>query len=130
MKKYKVQILTEEYSVNVFIGTKDECVREGARYTSFSQSNISDDFQGRGCAYCLYPKKHPLILIDGSLDKATAIATLAHEANHAMDYLMGYVKINSDEFRSHGIAAILRTVLKSIIKIDSSRMTHKNSKQA
>ena len=114
MKKYRVQIFTEEYAVNVFIGKRDWCIKEGAKYTTYSPRTIKKDFTGRGITYNVFPEKNPLILIDGELKATTQIATIAHEAIHAIDYMMDYLNIDSKEteFRGHAVACLLRSILK------------------
>lgn len=118
MKKFRIQIFTEEYAVNVYIGKRDELIKAGAVYTTYSPKTIRNDFNGRGICYNVYPEKHPLILIDGDLKFQTQLATMAHEAIHAVDYLMNYIKIDmaETEFRGHAVAVILRTILGKIIK--------------
>lgn len=119
MKKFRIPIFTEEYAVNVYIGKRDELIKAGAIYTTYSPKTIKIDFTGRGICYNVYPDKHPLILIDGDLKFQTQIATIAHEAIHAVDYLMEYIDIDmkETEFRGHAVATILRTILNKIIKI-------------
>lgn len=113
MKKYRIPIFTEEYAVNVFIGKKDEVIKALAKYSTYSPKTITKDFTGRGITYNLYPDKHPIIGINGELKAIQQIATLAHEAVHAIDYLMDYLGIgNESEFRAHGVATILRNIIK------------------
>ena len=118
MKKFKVLIFTEEYSVNVLIGARIELKNELRKYTGFSMKSIERDFDGRGITYNCYPEKHPIIAIDGDLIIPVCLATLAHESVHALDYLMAHISINANEteFRAHGVAAIFRVVLENILK--------------
>lgn len=99
MKNIKVPIFTEEYKIEVEI-TK----------------NIKDEFRGR--AFNRLPDKNPLIKINGDLSYYTALATLAHEASHAMDYIEEYLGLEdpSGEFHAHGIGAVMRIVGKSLKK--------------
>ena len=117
MKKYTVPILTEEYKVNVFIGRKKELIKQGGKYCN--DKNFSSFLNGRGLAvdgFDFKPVKPPAIFVDGGLPYHIAIAALAHEASHAVDYLIGFlgVKDSSGEIRAHGIAAIMRHCLKGI----------------
>lgn len=116
MKKYRIPIFTEEYSVNLVIGKREEVEKELSKYTTYSPKTIKKDFNGRGICYNCYPEKHPIIGIDGNLKVGTQIATLAHESIHAIDYLMEYIGIDSKEteFRGHGVATILRKVLNKL----------------
>jgi hypothetical protein len=117
MKKIRVKIFTEEYAVNIFIGKKDELIKAGARYTTYSPKTIKKELEGRrGVAFNLFPGLNPLIIIDGDLPYVTAIATLAHEASHSVDHIMDHLGINdtNGEFRGHGIGAIMRQAGKLI----------------
>ena len=119
MKKYQIPIFTEEYAINVVIGKRDDVIKEIAKYTTYSPKTIKADFAGRGITYNCYPDKNIIIGIDGDLNAIIQIATIAHEAIHAIDYLMDYVRIDAKEteFRAHGVATILRTIFKKVIKI-------------
>ena|SRR3990167_6815666 len=117
MKKYTVPILTEEYKVNVFIGRKKELIKHGEKYCN--DKNFSSFFNGRGLTvngFDFKPVKPPAIFVDGDLPYPIAIATLAHEASHAVDYLIDFlgIKDSSGELLAHGIAAIMRHSLKGI----------------
>lgn len=95
MKKVKVPIFTEEYIITVEIRKNNE------------------DMKGfRGKAYNRFPEFGPLILLDGTLPYYVALATLAHEASHAMDYIEDYINLKdvNGEFRGHGIGAVVRAV--------------------
>lgn len=118
MKKIWIPIFTEEYGVNVFFGKRDEVKRALAKYTTYSLKTIDRDFGGRGCCFNCYPDSAPIMAIDGDLKVSVAMATIAHEACHAVDYLMEYVGIDdrSGEFRAHGVASIMRKVLAQISK--------------
>jgi hypothetical protein len=114
MKKYRIPIFTEEYAVNVVIGKRNEVIKELAKYTTYSPKTITKDFNGRGICYNCYPDKHPIIGIDEELNALTQIATIAHEAIHAIDYMMDCLGIDAKEteFRGHGVATILRNILR------------------
>ena len=114
MKKYRIPIFTEEYAVNVVIGKRNEVIKAIAKYTTYSPKTITKEFTGRGIAYNVYPDKHPIIGIDGEVKATTQIATIAHEAIHAIDYLMEYIGIDlkETEFRGHAVATILRKIIK------------------
>lgn len=113
VKKFTVPIFTEEYSVVVFIGNLEDIKKE-ARLGGIKDSFLKGDFRGR--AFDLLPNRHPLILIDGRLKVSFAVATLAHEASHVMDYISSHLGIDdkSGEFKSHGIAAVLRMVFENL----------------
>jgi hypothetical protein len=113
MKKKKIQILNNEYAVNVFIGKKDELIKEGAKYTTYSPKTIARELENRrGLSYNLFPDLDPVILIDGDLPAISALASLAHESSHALDFIAEFLGIDDKggEFRAHGIGAIMRQV--------------------
>lgn len=117
MKKVKVPILNSEYSVNVCVGNKAELIKEGAKYTTYSPKTIARDLDNRrGLAYDLFPDLDPIILIDGDQPAYSALATLAHESSHAVSFIENHlgIKDTNDEFRGHGIGAIMRAVGKTI----------------
>jgi Zn-dependent peptidase ImmA (M78 family) len=119
MKKFKIPIFTNEYSVIVYIGKRIDLVREGAKFTTYSPKTIERDFiNRRGVTYDLFANQnHPLILIDGDMSAYDALATLAHEAVHAVRFIENYlgIKDSSDEFTGHGVGIIMRTVGKIIL---------------
>lgn len=118
MKKYKVPILNSEYFVIVYVGKKDELVKHGAKYTTYSPKTLARDIQNRrGTTYDLFPDLNPLILIDGDSPAHSAIATLAHESSHAIQFIENFLAIDdkSGEFRGHGIGAIMRKVCEDIL---------------
>lgn len=111
MKKIRVPIFTEEYAINLYIGTKGEVLKEAE-----SRSTTSRLAQSRGV--CFYNTLegddpiHPLILLNGDLPWDVALSTVAHEASHAMDYISEFIGMNdkSGEFKAHGISAVMRAV--------------------
>lgn len=115
MKKYKVPIFTEEYFVNVYIGNNNEIKKEAIKYGIKEEYLIENT---RGMAFRMLPDKHPLIIVNGDLPTHIAIATLAHEGCHAINFISEYLHINdiNGEFQAHGVSAILRATLKSILK--------------
>ena len=118
MKKIKVPILTEEYAVWVYIGKPEQVRKETSRYLGKEVEKEWNELH-RGRTYQgLNYKKHPLIIINGNLPYPIALATLAHEASHAVDYIAEFVGITdtSGEFKGHGIAAIIRGVGK-VLKV-------------
>lgn len=113
MKKYRIPIFTEEYAVNVVIGKRNEVIKAIAKHTTYSPKTIEREFIGRGICYDVYPDSNPIIGIDGELKAIPQIATIAHEAIHSIDFMMNYLKLGDDtEFRAHGVATILRRILK------------------
>lgn len=117
VKKFQIPIFTEEYKVCVVVGSREKIKKELVKYTEYSPIIIERDFIGRGIAYDLFPDKHPIIAIDGSLPVAIAFATIAHESIHAVNFIIEYLGITDrDEFLAHSVSAILRVVYDGILK--------------
>lgn len=109
----------------VFIGSKDELIKPVMSYLKESKEIIVKDFEGkRGVTFdCLnYGKerKHPLIVINGDFEAEIAIATLAHEAVHAVRDIAKYVGIYDNEFEAQGVGAVMRAVLR-IVKFKNNQ---------
>ena len=119
MKKIRVPIFTEEYAVNVYIGKQEEVIKNAAKYMKCSEIKVKNQFHNkRGMAWNCFPEWHPLIGINGELSATIALATLAHESSHTLDFIIHHIGLDdrSGEFRAHGIACIMRTVGKSFKK--------------
>lgn len=116
MKKFKVPIFTEEYSVIVVIGARKDIIKFISKYTGSTIQEVEiffTDYCSGLCWNCL-PNNHPLIAVDGQLNAFKQISTIAHEAAHAMDYIADHIKLEHTEFRAHGIASIMRHIFKNI----------------
>jgi len=117
-----VPILTDEYFVDVLFGDREAVVHAGAKLCGDTVDWFRNEFEGkRGMACNLLKKQRPrspLIVLDSSLPWPVALATLAHEASHCMDYIASYIGIDdrSGEFHAHGIGAVMRSVGKEIAK--------------
>jgi hypothetical protein len=120
MNKLKVPILTEEYKIIVYIGTKEELIKQGSKYLNLDKETIKDFLDNRrGIAYDTLRaelNKDVIILIDGDYNYNDSVATIAHEASHAMDFIQAYLGISdsSGEIHAHGIASVLRHTLKEL----------------
>ena len=120
MRKIKVPILTEEYFVWVYLGSRDELIKGAAKYLDRDIKEVGESFKGRGAAFnYIEDGLAPLIIVRTDLDVYTAFSTLAHEASHAMDYIQSYLGINdgSGEVHAHGIASVMRHTLKDLHKL-------------
>lgn len=122
MKKIKVPIFTDEYFVNIFIGTPKELIEAGTKYLKIDRSLVEEQvLKTRGTAWnALKGEKptHPLILLDGTVPLEIGFASLAHESSHIMDYIIEFIGLEdkSGEFRGHGIGAIVRLVSIEVFK--------------
>lgn len=119
-KKYKVPIFTEEYWVTVYIGDPETICNAAKKDHPFvlNLNNRTLDGQ-RGQSYNTIPDSNPFILVKGNLSKSDGIATIAHEAVHAVEYIYRYLGIKEEiasEFIAHGTSAILRAVLADMNK--------------
>ncbi|MFA6314967.1 MAG: hypothetical protein WC648_01175 [Candidatus Paceibacterota bacterium] len=122
MKKKKmitllVPIFTEEYSIRVCLGTRSQILCFASDYLNQSLKAVENDYGNcRGRAWNalddVYGRKNPIIVIDSTLPAHVALATVAHEASHAMDFIEEYVGVRdrNGEFHAHGISAVMRAV--------------------
>lgn len=121
MKKLSIPVLNDEYSIMVYIGKKEELIAAASKYLGLPKDVIEERTEDtRGSAWdalILECKKNVLILVDGDLPIDQAIATLAHEACHAADYIIEHTSIDDrkGEFRAHTIGAVIRNVYKLIL---------------
>lgn len=120
--KLRVPIFTEEYSIQIGIGTRSQILCFASDYLNQSLKAIENDFgKCRGRAWDalndVYGNKHPLIVIDADYPTHISLATVAHEASHAMDFIEEYVGVNdkNGEFHAHGISAVMRAVGKLLL---------------
>lgn len=121
MKKLLVPIFTEEYAIEVRIGTRKEIIKSAAKYLGQSYKAVENDYgKCRGKAWNaleeVYGNKHPLIVIDSDYNWYQGLSTTAHEASHAIQWIAEYLAIEdkNGEFHAHGISAVLRAVGKMI----------------
>lgn len=118
LQGFDIPILNSEYAVSVFIGSRDLVKKALVRHTKYAPRTIENDFRGRGITYNIFPDSNPVIGVDGDLKFNIAIATLAHEAIHAVNFISEYLgmKDTSGEFLAHGVGEIMRKVLEEINK--------------
>jgi hypothetical protein len=112
-KHFIVPILNDEYKVLVYIGDKEKTTKAICKYLeddsfTFETTARGKTFWKRGF--------HPCIWVDGTKDFKSATATLAHEAIHAVTYIMDYLGMDSmdktgDELLAHSVAAVMRKCL-------------------
>lgn len=114
MKRIRIPAFTEEYAINVYIGTPKELDRASRSYGDCD----GFDSSVRGRAWDFLPDKHPLIAVDGSLPFWESASTLAHEAVHAARFIADYVgvKDKNAEFEAHVVSAVMRGVMKLLKK--------------
>jgi len=118
MKTIIVPIFTEEYKIKVVLGGVEELAKyitKNCKGWTYDNALIKCK-ETRGCAWNLLPEKHPLITLDSDLSYKLILATLPHEASHAIGYIMEYLNIEdtTDEFRGHAISAVVRHTLNKL----------------
>jgi len=118
MRKVIVPIFTEEYSVDVYLGRKNELAKAISENTGYSLEEATEMIdKTRGQAYNCLPGNDPVILVRTEKQfKKSVIATLAHEASHCMDYISEHLSLNHTEFKAYGVAAIMRVAGKYLKK--------------
>ena len=118
LKQFEVPILNSEYKVYVFIGDRDKANKSICEYLEEKGPLITSENRGRS----MYRRGfHPCIWIDGEVDFRTSVATISHEAIHAVSDMMGYLGMDprdtsGNEFLAHSVAAVMREVLKNVKK--------------
>lgn len=120
-KQIEVPIFTEEYKVIIFIGTKESMLEPTVEYTDLEEEYVEERLtRCRGNAW-YRSDLHPLITLNGELDWQTAMATMAHEACHAMDWISDFIQVDdrNGEFKAHGVGAIMRATTASFTKSPS-----------
>ena len=67
MKKFRVPVFTEEYAINVCLGTRKEILKEAAKYL---EHGVEKEFAySRGMCWDCFPDKNPLIIVDSDLEQ-------------------------------------------------------------
>ena len=118
MKKIHIPLFNDEYALNVYIGTKEELIKHGAKYLEIDEKEVKYKVNTtKGSAWnalVMDCNCNPLILINGELDWHYSLSTLAHEACHGADYIMDYIGMvdESGEFRAHTVGAVMRHFFK------------------
>ncbi len=99
----------------MYLGTKKEGMKKMQRLFKLSDEKVAKDFDHcRGRFYDCLPDHYPVIWIDSDLPWLQAMATIAHEASHAVEAIAEFVGIDdrAGEFQAHGIAAVVRAMNK------------------
>lgn len=119
MKKLEISIFTDEYKVLVFIGTVKELMAPLSKLSQWSKQEIRENFKNKRGQCFTYESDLPVIAINGDFPWRDSLATVAHEASHAMDWIHDYMDMDdkSGEFKAHGISCIVRQVTKMIKKL-------------
>lgn len=108
----RVPVLTEEYCVHVFVGDPVSIKRAAhAHLRKLGLRNVTllGEIE-RGIVWRTLPDCNPIIGVNSALSPLDAIATLAHEASHAMGHIAQHTELDDDkgEFRAHGVGAVIR----------------------
>ncbi len=109
---YNIPIMNSEYHVRVYIGSIKSAVTLAREKYKWVKNLTIEEFEGcRGKAFNTLPDGHVFVVIDGDMEPHEIMGTLAHEASHAVDYIMCFTSITDDEFRGHSVGAIVREVM-------------------
>lgn len=115
-KHFQVNILNDEYKVNVVISSSEFANKFISDKAGFKANFIEEPNRGK----CIsISGLHPIIWIEHTLDKHTMIGTVAHESVHAINSIMQYIAMNpvdqsGDEFLAHSVAAVVRKTAKEL----------------
>lgn len=116
-KTVTIPILNDEYKVVVCWGDK-RLLRKTLLDHHYSPDNITPAFIEEACANrrgvtFRESRCYSVIWIDANLPASQAIATLAHEAVHAVDFIMEFIDedIHHSEIFAHSVGAIVRLTL-------------------
>lgn len=119
MKEIIIPIYTEEYKVVVVMGNVQELAKYAAKNCKgWDYERALEECQNnRGTTWLRLPARHPLITLDSDLPWQQGLATLAHEACHAIGAIMEHLGIKDEpggEFMGHGVGAVIRHCIKYI----------------
>ena len=120
LRYVRVPIFTEEYAIHVYSGAPAAIQRAAEarvrRHDCTLVTNFADKL--RGLAWNALPEHNPIIGVRGDLADIDLLATLAHEASHAMGYIVDCTGLDDGrgEFRAHGISAVVRVAGPKLLK--------------
>ena len=110
-RSIRIPILNDEYKVIVRWGTDSYTRKLGKKYHYDVDTVIPDDC--RGITFTGF-QKFPLIILRGYPKEPAEFGTLAHEAYHAVSFILAAIhEPNCEEIIGHSIGAIVRSVLSS-----------------
>lgn len=112
---FKASVFTEEYKIDVIIGNREFLLKNVRKAWIHCDDDEFDNLRWKAFnALLLETAVYPIIAIRDDLVYKIAIPTLAHEAAHAMDYIIEFIWIDdrSGEFRAHGIASVMREFMR------------------
>jgi len=125
MRNYlKVPILNDEYKVIFCFGSPDK-IRKVLDNWHYPKEDVAQHLNNRrgicfnriGC--------HPVIAMPDFPDTPQEIGTLAHEACHAVEYILQNIQQPvGDELFAHSVGAIVRKVLASRDLLTGKRENH------
>lgn len=108
MNEIVIQIINKDFKVIFSWGTEEE-VKKVLKKWQYPMDEIH--FRGRGVCF-EFVGCHPLIALPRFPKTPEEIATLAHEAVHAVDWIFEIIGEESrSEVFAHAISAIVETVL-------------------
>ena len=106
----RIPILNDEYKVIVCWGSDKFCTSVGKKY-HYKNTKVTLFEDNRGMTW-KERGNFPIIVIHGYPKQPWEFGTLAHEAYHAVKYIMRDIgETEADEFIGHSIGVIVRMVL-------------------
>lgn len=114
-----VPILNDEYCVVVVIGDIKQLKKE-LKKCNYPEENQTDEFISNASYIregftVSNPRCHPVIFLKNNPTTPNSIATLAHEATHAINDIFKKLQETpeAEEFYAHSVGAIVRKTLES-----------------
>jgi len=121
MKKFNVQVFTDEHTVNVLIGKKKEVIVEIYKYRpkDTTLKEIEEVVKDSDGSFWEFDSCPSLVVVNtDDSDYNSQIHTLAHEAVHAAKYIADHlgIKDKSGEFMAYSVETIVKAGLSYIKK--------------
>src|SRR3990167_11330487 len=110
-KEIIIPILNNEYKIIVCWGSEEYVRKVGWNYRFDTAIHLPKE--NRGIAW-YHKGSYPIIILRGYPKLSVEFATLAHEAYHAVKYIMRDIEeTDADEVIGHSIGAVMRETLES-----------------
>ena len=110
----RIPILNDEYVTIVTWGTYTEVAKVLKKYYYIKDDLelMAESFYGKLRGVCFHREGlMPVLCLPCFPSDPDEIATLAHEACHAIEYIFGCINATDEEIFAHSVAAIVRKVL-------------------
>lgn len=115
LNEIKVPILNDEYCVFVIWGNREKAIMAIKKYYDEGFNSALGDLRNQRGVTFYTEKKYPIIWLDD--ENPYMVATLAHEAVHAVGYIFDFIHEESKtEVFAHSVGAIVREFLRKYKK--------------